>query len=122
MKGRYILASIVLIFAALNATNTYSQSLDTQAQALTLITRAADNICGIQSHAGSSQSLKAKGDVKAQLNGLIKQLADLGISGAAEFTADQYQEVIQADLAATIHGNMECKLRVFDKLQEKMVK
>jgi hypothetical protein len=100
----------------------YAQSPEAQAKALDAITKTADGICSIVSHAGSSQSLKVKGDVKAQLTGLIKRLADLGISGAAEFTEDEYENVIQADLAATIQRNAECKLKVFDKLQEKMIK
>lgn len=100
----------------------YSQSLDAQTKALALITKTADEICSIVNHAGSSQSLKVKGDVRAQLNGLIRQLADLGISGAADFTADQYEGVIQADLASSIQRNSECKLKVFDKLSDKMIK
>jgi len=113
---------LAVIFFNSSVAGTYSQSLDAQARVLSLITDAADKICGIVNHAGNSQSMKVKGDIKAQLNGLIKQLADLGITGAIDYSADQYQEVIQSDLAATIQHNAECKLRVFDKLQEKMIK
>jgi hypothetical protein len=116
------IASAAVIFAAAITTPAYSQSLEAQTRALALITKAADEICSIVNHAGNSQSLKVKGDVRAQLSGLIKQLADLGISGAADYTADQYEGVIQADLGATIQRNAECKFKVFDKLQEKMVK
>jgi hypothetical protein len=122
MRGAIASISLAVVLGTSVITSAYSQSLEAQAQALGLITNAADKLCGIVGHAGSSQSLKVVGDVKAQLNGLIKQLADLGISGAADFTADQYQEVIRADLATTIQRNAECKLRVFDKLQEKMIK
>lgn len=121
-KGAQIIASTIFVFAAAVTTGAYSQSLDAQTNALGLITKTADGICNIVNQAGSSQSLKVKGDVKAQLTGLIRQLADLGISGAADFTADQYEGVIQADLAATIRSNAECKLKVFDKLVEKMIK
>lgn len=100
----------------------YAESLEVQTKALALITQTADGICSIVSQAGSSQSLNVKGDVKAQLNGLIRQLADLGISGAADFTADQYEGVIHADLATAIQHNAECKLKVFDTLQSKMIK
>jgi hypothetical protein len=121
-KGAQIVTSTIFVLAAAVTTDAYSQSLDAQTNALALITRTADGICSIVKQAGNSQSVKVKGDVKAQLTGLIKQLADLGISGAADFTADQYEGVIQADLAATIRSNSECKLKVFDKLVEKMVK
>jgi hypothetical protein len=122
MRRTIIFVWLVVGFVDSNIASTYSQAIEAQARALTLITDAADKICGIVSHAGNSQSLKVKGDVKAQLNGLIRQLADLGITGAIDYSADQYQEVIQSDLATTIQRNAECKLRVFDKLQEKMIK
>src|SRR5262245_47247535 len=110
-RGTHIVACTALVCAAAITTNAYAQSLEAQTKALALITKAADEICSIVNHAGSSQSFKVKGDVKAQLSGLIRQLADLGISGAADFTADQYENVIQADLAATIQRNAECKLK-----------
>jgi hypothetical protein len=121
-RGAQIIISTIFVCAAAVTTVSYSQTLDAQTTALALITRTADGICSIVKQAGNSQSLKVKGDVKAQLTGLIKQLADLGISGAADFTADQYEGVIQTDLAATIRSNSECKLKVFDKLVERMIK
>jgi hypothetical protein len=119
-------ASIVIVSLALLAsaglTESYAQSLEAQTKALDLITMTADRICNIVRLAGNSQSLKVTGDVKAQLSGLIKQLADIGISGAADFNTDQYEGVLRADLAATVERNAECKLKIFDKLQEKMIK
>src|SRR5262245_62095367 len=112
-RARTVTSTTVVLAAAI-ATSAYSQSLDAQTKALALITKTADAICSIVNHAGSSQSLKVKGDVKAQLSGLIRQLADLGITGAADFTTDQYEGVIQADLATAIQRNSECKLKVFD--------
>jgi hypothetical protein len=117
-----IVASTILAVSASDAIKAGAQSLESQARALALITKTADDLCSIVRQAGSSQSLKVKGDLKAQLSGLIKQLADLGISGTADFTVDQYEGLIQSDLAATIQRNAECKFRVFDKLQEKMIK
>ena len=114
-----ILAAFIAIFATSEA---YSQSLDVQTQALALITQTADGICGIVKTAGSYQDLKVKGDVKAQLSGLFKQLADLGISGAADYDTDQYEGFIRSDLASTFEHTADCKFKVFDKLQEKMIK
>jgi hypothetical protein len=111
----------VAISAASEA-NAQSQSIDVQAKALDLITKTADSVCGIVQHHGNSESLNVKGEVKAQLSGLIKQLADLGISGAADFNSDQYEGVIRTDLATAIRNSAECKLNVFDKLQAKMIK
>jgi hypothetical protein len=100
----------------------YSQSLDVQTQALALITKTSDAVCGIVKTVGSYQDLKVKGDVKAQLSGLVKQLADLGISGAADYNTDQYEGFVRSDLAGAFQSAAECKFKVFDKLQEKMIK
>jgi len=109
------------IFAASEA-EAQSQTIDAQAKALDLITKTADSVCSIVTLAGNSQSLKVKGEVKAQLSGLIKQLADLGISGDADFNSDKYEGFIRADLATAIQNNAQCKFNVFDKLQAKMIK
>ncbi|HEV2156284.1 hypothetical protein [Bradyrhizobium sp.] len=114
----------VLCFAILAASKAEAQpqSLDAQAKALDLITKTADSVCSIVTLAGNSQSLKIKGEVKAQLNGLIRQLADLGISGDADFNSDKYEGLIRTDLATAIQNNAQCKFNVFDKLQAKMIK
>jgi hypothetical protein len=100
----------------------HAESLEAQTEALSLITKTANDICSIVSHAGNYESLKVKGDVKAELNGLIKQLADLGVSGAADFSSEHFENVLRDQLASTIERNAECKLKVFNSLQEKMIK
>jgi len=124
MRRRVSIAtlSLVLLSGAGFPENARAQSLEAQTKALDLITTTADRICNIVRLAGTSQSLKVTGDVKAQLSGLIKQLADIGITGAADFSTDQYEGVLRADLAATVERNAECKFKIFDKLQEKMIK
>jgi hypothetical protein len=123
--GMFMLSTVRILAATIAfaaTSHAYSQSLEVQTKALAQITDAADKICSIVSHAGNSQSLQVKGEVKAQLGGLIKRLADLGILGAADLTTEQYENVIHADLAETINRNADCKFKVFDKLQEKMIK
>jgi hypothetical protein len=121
LGGVRIFGFVFAIFAASEA-SAQSQSIDVQAKALDLITKTADSVCNIVKQAGSSESLNVKGEVKAQLNGLIKKLADLGINGAADFNSDQYEGVIRTDLATAIQNNAQCKFNVFDKLQAKMIK
>lgn len=113
---------VVVFIAIFIASEAYCQSLEVQTQALALITKTADGICGTVKTAGNYQDLKVKGEVKAQLSGLIKQLADLGISGAADYDANQYEGFLRNDLATAFQQAAECKFKVFDKLQEKMIK
>jgi hypothetical protein len=71
---------------------------------------------------GKSESIKANGEIKAQLAGLAKQLADLGISGAGNYSSEQFQGVLREDLAGAVKQSSDCKLAVFNKLEEKMIK
>src|SRR5262245_61424902 len=120
MLGRICIVAAVATFVTSAA---YSQSsLDAQTQALALITKTADEVCGIVKMAGNSSDLNVKGDIQAKLSGLIKQLADVGISGAANYDARQFEGLIQADLASTFQRTAECKFKVFDTLQAKMIK
>ena len=52
----------------------------------------------------------------------MKKLADLGISGTADYNVGEYEGFVRADLANTFQRAAECKFKVFDKLQEKMIK
>ena len=122
MSGVARLFAFCFAIVAASEAQAQSQTIDAQAKALDLITKTADSVCSIVTLAGNSQNLKVKGEVKAQLNGLIKQLADLGISGDADFNSDKYEGLIRTDLAAAIQNNAQCKFNVFDKLQAKMIK
>jgi hypothetical protein len=94
---------------------------DANAESLKAITDTADKICGVVAAAGESQSAKVTGDVKAQLSGLAKRLADLGITGTGTFETDSYAGVVRSDLPTALSSQMDCKLKVFDTLQSKLL-
>jgi hypothetical protein len=117
----------IRFFAAFIATATLAGGAlqpgyaDVNSDALKAITDTADRICGVVAAAGESQSVKVTGDLKAQLSGLAKRLADLGISGTGSFDADNYVGVLQSDLPTALGSLRECKLKVFDKLEAKLI-
>jgi hypothetical protein len=90
-------------------------------EALQEITDTADKLCGSVATSGHVDSLKIEGDVKAQLSGLAKKLADLGITGTAEITSSTYEGVVQEQLTATLKDVRECKQKVFEILQKKLI-
>ena len=96
-------------------------SLDTAAQALDLITTTADKICNVVSTKGETDSYDVQGQVKAQLSGLAAKLAGVGVSGTGGINNEQYQNVLRKDLASTFHDNAECKSKVFQTLQAKLL-
>lgn len=89
--------------------------------ALAAITETADRICNNVPTSGEHQRAQVQGDIKAEVNGLLKKLAELGIAGTGEYTSDEYVGVLQSDLPAVLKDNAACKLRVFMILQEKML-
>jgi hypothetical protein len=84
--------------------------------ALTAIADTADRICGIVATQGETQSSKVAGEVKAELSGLARRLASVGVSGAGDITSSSYQGVLQQDLPTTLRDVRDCKLKVFDRL------
>lgn len=91
-------------------------------KALELITNTADKICNVVSTSGEANSKEVQGSVAAHLSGLASKLADVGVSGSGAINNKAYQNVLQADLAATLKDNAACKLKVFDTLQDKLLK
>ncbi len=87
-------------------------------EAISLITDAAQSICGSEADAGSAEKVKVTGDLKAELSGLAKKLADLGLSGSGSIEKDSYVGVLQQDLAANLADLRHCKLAVFDSLSK----
>lgn len=47
-------------------------------------------VCGSFDANGNSKSLSVKADAEANVNGLLRKLADLGVKGATEFNSDSY--------------------------------
>jgi hypothetical protein len=96
--------------------------LDIQIKALKAITESASSICNTVKTEGSSQSVEVSGDVKAELSGIAKKLADLGISGAGKYTSEKHDmTVLQQDLSNTIKSNSDCRKSVLELLKDKMI-
>jgi hypothetical protein len=81
----------------------------------------ASAICGYVGQSGSKSDVEIKGEIKAQLSELVKRLADAGIQGTATIVDSKYQGVIQEQLASVIKDNQECREKVFETLQRKLL-
>ncbi len=94
---------------------------DTNAEVLKEITDTADKICGYVAQAGSISSVEVKGDVKAELTGLFKRLADLGVSGVGSIDETRYEGLVHEQLADTLTDIRRCKTSIFNTLQQKLL-
>lgn len=115
--------SIITLFFSPNL-SAHAQSgsgQDTKEKALGLITDTADRICNVVTTKGSVDSKSASGEVRAQLDGLLRRLGNLQISGSGDITSAQYEGVLREDLTKALKESSDCKLKVFEKLVEKML-
>jgi hypothetical protein len=118
-KRKFLL--LMGIIFSLFAPNTFSQTIDSQKEALNVIADFADRICPPVPISGSSENLELSGEAKIELNNLLKKIADLGIKGAAKYQESHYKGVLQKDLAVLLQHGSKCKLEVWKDLKDKLL-
>ncbi len=94
---------------------------DARDQVLKDITETAKEICQSPPLEQSGSSTELKGDAKAKVAGLLGRLADLGVSGAAQFQSNKSMGVLQKDLAESIKSGNDCRFQVFKTLTNKFL-
>lgn len=73
-------------------------------------------ICGAFELKGSSSTFDLDIAARAELDSLLRRFADLGIEGAAKLNADEYSNVLRADLAPHLKNVTDCRLSVWRDL------
>ena len=113
--------SLAIAVAGLTlASATCAQDLEREARALKLMTETANSICQNKS-TGRSTSVQVQGGAKAEVSKLVKQLADLGVSGAITWTETSYDNVLQKDLASALERSTQCAERIFNSLRSHLL-
>ncbi len=111
----------LLIFAGIaNIDFQAEAAIDTE-QALRMITETAQKLCVSVAQSGSSTSVKVSGDVKAEVEGLVKKLANLGITGSGQVETSSWEGLLQNELNTALKDVRVCQLKIFDTLQEKLI-
>lgn len=103
---------VLIIFMMPSFSAFASDNLDKQKEAMDVIVRFADSICGYYQDQGSSKTLDVSGEINAGLKGLLKNLADIGITGTAAYKDNSFQGVLQKDLAELLKDQIKCKSKV----------
>ena len=112
------IALAVALSFSLPANSVAAQSsLAEQEQALKMIADFADRICKDIPLTGGG--LELTGKAKAELRGIFRKIAELGLEGAAKY--QNYEGVIQKDLAKALKDSSTCKLEVFRELKDKIL-
>jgi hypothetical protein len=109
------------VFCTSGAYGQLDFTLELQTKALKAIGDAAERICNSVSTTGNSSNIELSGKAKAELAGVIKSVADLGIEGAGKYQTGEYSNVLQKDLAQAIKSNADCRQTVFNTLVDRMI-
>src|SRR5437868_2532489 len=70
---------------------------------------------------GEDSSTELSANARAELKGVVKKVADLGVGAAGKYTSAHYQGVLQQDLKAALQNSDKCRYDVFNALKDKIV-
>lgn len=116
MTRRVAVSLLLLVPSSLSAAD-----LATTQQALTLIAEFAERLCQSPELRGATQGVDLSGKAKAELSGIINKIAKLGLEGAAKYQTNQYQGLLQKDLANALKDSTNCRLKVWEDLKDKLI-
>jgi hypothetical protein len=86
-----------------------------------LIKETAESICDTVKEAkGKKSDVQIQGDVKAQLNGLIGKVVDVGASGKGSITRKEFEGLSQEATAIAMEVDRGCRERIFNKMFDKV--
>lgn len=105
--------------AAILSSAASGQTLSQSTEALKVIGDFADRLCQTVPLDTSSTRVELSGSAKAELDGIVKRLANLGIQGAAKYESADSKNVLQEDLADVLKDSRSCRLQVWNDLKSK---
>lgn len=96
-------------------------ALDRQREALDMIADFADRFCKDIPLVGRGDSVELSGEAKAELSGIVRKLADLGLEGAGKYQNLEYQGLLQKDLIEGLKSSVDCRLKIWNDLKSTLV-
>ncbi|HCG9065875.1 TPA: hypothetical protein NKB39_001778 [Vibrio parahaemolyticus] len=99
----------------------FKVSANNKIEALNHIAVFADSICGTMQHDGDSRNVEFGVEAKAGFNKLLKNLADLGISGTGKYKESDFSGVPHDDLSVTLKDERRCKEEMVKLLKDDLL-
>ncbi len=119
IASRFVLLAPFILLSV--DVTTAADNFETQKAALKIILDFADRLCLTVKQEGTSRDIELSGKAKAELNGLLKRLANLGIEGASQYQSSEYQGVLQEQVAGQLDKSRDCNLKVFYALKDTLL-
>ena len=98
-----------------------NENLQTKKQGLDIIAEFADKFCKEVPLVGKGNNIELSGKGKAELEGIISKLANLGIAGAAKYQSTEYQGLLQKDLLEGFKSGTNCRLQIWGDLKDSLL-
>lgn len=118
--GRYTCCLITFVSFLLPLSfngNSDAAPLAEYKEALKVISDFAKEMCDEIPLEGEGENVELSGEAKAELDWMLKKLANIGIKGAGKYQKSDYQGVLREDLAVTLKESRDCKLEIFNQLK-----
>lgn len=109
-----------LLWAA-SVSSGLAQQVETFQQQLDVIADYAERICDRIPLKGSGENVELSGAARAELSGVLGRLADLGVSGSAQYQSEEYQGLLQKDLANALQDARDCRREIHNKLTDRLL-
>lgn len=101
---------------------TYAEpDLDRQRQALNIIADFADRFCKNIPLEGTGGEIELSVQAKAELSGIVKKLASLGIEGAGKYQTSEYEGLLQKDITEALKSSVDCRLKIWQDLKSSLL-
>ena len=112
----------ILLIALISFTaQSRAEGIALQKEALKEIRDTAADICANVDQEGYNRAFEVGGGVDAKVNGVIAQLADLGVNGAVKYKSQKFKGVLQEQLATALKTTSDCRRDVFDTLANRLL-
>lgn len=92
---------------------------DATSDSLDVIAKFADRLCQTVPIEVTTAGTQLSGEARAELAGVVRKLADIGIKGAAKYTTTNSKNVLQGDLAKVLQESRQCRKEVWNDLKDK---
>jgi len=120
--NRFLVLTLMLFYClSFFSQKSYAASLEENEKALNMIADFADRLCKDIPLQGHGDNLELTGSAKAELNGIIKKLANLGLDGAIKYQNTEYEGLLQKDLVSALKDSTNCRLQIWNDLKDKLI-
>jgi hypothetical protein len=92
-----------------------------QAAILREIRETANSICLTVEQKGRRDNAELSLDAEAKLNNVISKIIGLNVGAAGKLGTEQYEGVLQSELASTLMHTVDCRRDVFKVLADKLL-